>query len=836
MKKKFFIIVGLLLLSTSVFAEYLYKGSFTAGQSISGQRDSTYSYMEYDFVVEQYGLVEFMPQEPTNNSVQYKIQDYAHASTAGYFYVGGAEGITSHGSNDYPDGWKIQMMPGTYKIKVYARYDEVYSSDTTYSMNTTFTPALNQTPPTAKNIYDSSSPINLPSIILNQKYSDNIGFYRDTMGAYPFFQNNNDWFSFTLSTQSDVKIDGKFLSDLLTDNIKSAILYFEFFKLNASGEYQTSGSFNTLDGAQSNTFSLDAGSYRLKVGYSNYDYGSYEFTLIEEDTLITPVICIVNNIWEQKEKFNPNYCPTLQSDNSILIPFAPWTNGRLGDDGYYDGNQIITQSTYNLLGKNLKMKFSLNGANNYFGAFVGISDLTTGLPYQYLTTDHVWGTTKLVDDNKAIYYQMSIHNDGTYSLTISYNGYGQSDIHLDSGMLTSAQTAAATDAYIYFNNGDNYGGISASSRLYEMTLSELISKPIVSQNEVAKLYVATFNRAPDKAGLDYWINSSGLSLEEIAQSFFEQTETQELYPTNTTNRDFINSVYQNLFNREPDIAGWDYWENELNEEKYTKDLFIQTVINGAKDDDSTILANKTEVGISFADAGMNDTDDAKNIMKDVTKDYSSVTTAKGYVTTNNIPSLNLDGTCSKPTIEGVEHKYVTLESDKTDSYNIKVCGSVQVMTSDSSIVTVERYTSEYVDEITITTIGVGEAIVTVSDDAGAAYLFVTVSGSTNTSTSSSINWLVEEPDGYHSWSDANAWCQVQGGRLPLMSELIEAWNAGGGTPSPTGFEKDTFYWSSEVCTTSDNCHKACAMDWDCSTDDGGGWSDDGYGHPKCVMP
>ena len=47
----------------------------------------------------------------------------------------------------------------------------------------------------------------------------------------------------------------------------------------------------------------------------------------------------------------------------------------------------------------------------------------------------------------------------------------------------------------------------------------------VTEQQVAELYVATFNRAPDAAGLAYWVNSA-LTIEEIAQSFFDQPETQ----------------------------------------------------------------------------------------------------------------------------------------------------------------------------------------------------------------------------------------------------------------------------------------------------------------------
>jgi len=41
-----------------------------------------------------------------------------------------------------------------------------------------------------------------------------------------------------------------------------------------------------------------------------------------------------------------------------------------------------------------------------------------------------------------------------------------------------------------------------------------------ASEEVAKLYIATFSRAQDSARLDYWVNSLGLKLSQIAQSFF----------------------------------------------------------------------------------------------------------------------------------------------------------------------------------------------------------------------------------------------------------------------------------------------------------------------------
>lgn len=152
-------------------------------------------------------------------------------------------------------------------------------------------------------------------------------------------------------------------------------------------------------------------------------------------------------------------------------------------------------------------------------------------------------------------------------------------------------------------------------------------------DEVAKLYVATFNRAPDVEGLSYWVNDSGLDLDGIAQSFFEQQETQELYPEDTSNEDFVTSVYANVFNRDPDESGFEYWVAELDAQVYSKNLFIQAVINGAQDSDITILQNKTDVGLYYAENDLNDITTAYEIMAGITVETRSVDNAYEFIDT-----------------------------------------------------------------------------------------------------------------------------------------------------------------------------------------------------------
>jgi len=151
-----------------------------------------------------------------------------------------------------------------------------------------------------------------------------------------------------------------------------------------------------------------------------------------------------------------------------------------------------------------------------------------------------------------------------------------------------------------------------------------------SAKDITKLYVATFNRAPDSDGIRYWVGS-GISLNSIAKSFFEQKETKELYPSDKSVNDFIVAVYSNLFNRTPDSEGLLYWTKEIENGSISKDMFILATINGAKGDDSVILNNKQQVGEYFANKSLNNVTDASSVISDVDATSSSVTQALALI-------------------------------------------------------------------------------------------------------------------------------------------------------------------------------------------------------------
>ena len=152
---------------------------------------------------------------------------------------------------------------------------------------------------------------------------------------------------------------------------------------------------------------------------------------------------------------------------------------------------------------------------------------------------------------------------------------------------------------------------------------------------LAELYIATFNRAPDALGLDYWASqlSLGMSLPQIAASFFVQPETLAAYPVGQATTAFVNAVYQNVLGRESDVAGLNYWVGEIQNGHIAKDIFLLAIINGALapsggTTDAQYLLNKAAVGLHYAlTQGLNNATWARTVMAGVDSTTASVTTA-----------------------------------------------------------------------------------------------------------------------------------------------------------------------------------------------------------------
>ncbi len=83
-------------------------------------------------------------------------------------------------------------------------------------------------------------------------------------------------------------------------------------------------------------------------------------------------------------------------------------------------------------------------------------------------------------------------------------------------------------------------------------------------DQVSRLYSAFFLRPPDEGGLAFWRDqrAAGASVAEIADRFAQSPEFVDRYG-NLTNTEFVELIYQNLFDRQPDSSGGPFWTAQL---------------------------------------------------------------------------------------------------------------------------------------------------------------------------------------------------------------------------------------------------------------------------------
>ncbi len=112
-------------------------------------------------------------------------------------------------------------------------------------------------------------------------------------------------------------------------------------------------------------------------------------------------------------------------------------------------------------------------------------------------------------------------------------------------------------------NGTSRGqvmvGFSESVEYQRATTQKLYD--FDSTGAVARLYEAYFLREADKAGLAYW-TGLGTRIESISESFAGSNEFKARYGT-LSDQAFVELVYRNVMDREPDAPGLSFWVDKL---------------------------------------------------------------------------------------------------------------------------------------------------------------------------------------------------------------------------------------------------------------------------------
>ncbi|WP_395710478.1 Ig-like domain-containing protein [Reyranella sp.] len=146
---------------------------------------------------------------------------------------------------------------------------------------------------------------------------------------------------------------------------------------------------------------------------------------------------------------------------------------------------------------------------------------------------------------------------------------------------------------------------------------------LTADEQIAATYAAFFGRAPDAGGHGFWVDQFEANLPtqgasalfaNIASSFGISAEAKSLYPflaspftaSDAQISAFLDSVYNNLFNRSSDAGGLAYWTAQtkatLQAGQFVGSVLIN-IMSGAQDtaagQDITTLMDKVAVGLAY---------------------------------------------------------------------------------------------------------------------------------------------------------------------------------------------------------------------------------------------
>ncbi len=127
------------------------------------------------------------------------------------------------------------------------------------------------------------------------------------------------------------------------------------------------------------------------------------------------------------------------------------------------------------------------------------------------------------------------------------------------------------------------------------------------KDKIVGLYIAFFNRAGDKEGLEYWENQASIlgedeAISKLAEGFASHPKFSDLY-SGLSNRDFVDAIYKNTLGKVGDSAGIDYWTTKLDSGMSKSDMvadFISISLDFNPDDPQYANLSKEDIATALS--------------------------------------------------------------------------------------------------------------------------------------------------------------------------------------------------------------------------------------------
>jgi hypothetical protein len=158
--------------------------------------------------------------------------------------------------------------------------------------------------------------------------------------------------------------------------------------------------------------------------------------------------------------------------------------------------------------------------------------------------------------------------------------------------------------------------------------------------KVQEIYIGLLGRAADLEGLNYWadeIDSGKITIEQVRANIVnEQPEYLVGLGSSATRSILVTKLYNNLFNRDPEPEGLDYWVNGGGK-GVNADQLVLALSNGASVTDRLALDNRADVANSYTNSSLTfNTVEASFVLADVTSSLATVVAAKAAIQAGNI--------------------------------------------------------------------------------------------------------------------------------------------------------------------------------------------------------